>query len=106
MNLETLKPFTKDDPRINRKGRRIGSKKQLRSLIVEIANQPVKDGDAKTKVERFVENLFKSDNPSDKRLLLEYYVGKVADEQEVKSDNKITLVVKYADTDDKPTEAA
>jgi hypothetical protein len=100
--LDGLKPFQPGaDPRRNTKGRP-KTFKQLRALAIQIADEPVKDGDTVTRIEKMLREMAKSDNPSDRALLLKYAFGNVPDEAEVKA--KVTLVVKYADkdADDKP----
>jgi len=95
-----LKPFVKGDSRINRKGKP-KTFKQLRELFISIANEPAKDGDTITRIEKMGREMLKSDNPADRALVLKYAFGNVPDEAEVNA--KVTLVVKYIDknTDDK-----
>jgi hypothetical protein len=101
-NPKSLVPFVKGDPRINRKGKP-KTFKQLRELFISISQEPVKDGAAITRIEAMVRDMLKSDNPSDRALSLKYGWGNVPDEIESKSDSKIELVVKYANSDNKPT---
>jgi len=94
---DNLKPFQAgSDPRRNTKGRP-KSFNQLRALAIQIADEPVKDGDTVTRIEKMLREMAKSDNPSDRALLLKYAFGNVPDEAEVKA--KVTLLVKYADKD-------
>lgn len=90
-NIENLKPFAKNDPRINRKGRP-KTLKQLRALAVSIAQEAVKDGDTVTRIEKMLRDMVKSDNPSDRALFLKYGYGNVPDELEVKHNGAIELV--------------
>jgi len=99
--LDGLKPFQPGtDPRRNTKGRP-KSFKQLRALAVSIAQEPVKDGDTVTRIEKLLREMIKSDNPSDHALLLKYAYGNVPDEVENKNSGTIKLVVQYANADDK-----
>ncbi len=96
LHPENLKPFVKGDSRINRKGKP-KTFKQLRALFISIANEPVKDGDTITRIEKMGREMLKSDNPADRALVLKYAFGNVPDEAEVKA--KVILLVKYADKD-------
>ena len=86
MNDGNLKPFPKGTSG-NPKGRP-KSFKQLRALVVSIANEPVKDGDNKTLIEARIRRMLKSDNPSDTALLLKYGWGNVPDAVDVTSNGK------------------
>lgn len=98
LHPENLKPFVKNDPRINRKGKP-RSFKQLRALAVKIAQEPVKDGDTVTRIERMLREMMKSDNPSDRALILKYAFGNVPDEIEVKENVKIRVTLKGVDNE-------
>lgn len=86
----TGKGFVKGDPRINRRGRP-KSFKQLRALAVSIASEPVKDGDTITRIEKMLRDMIKSDNPSDRALILKYGWGNVPDEVNVTTSGRIEL---------------
>lgn len=90
LHPENLKPFPKGISG-NPKGRP-KSFKQLRALAIQIADEPVKDGDTITRIEKMLREMAKSDNPSDRALLLKYAFGNVPDELDVKHSGKIKLV--------------
>ena len=92
-NNGNLKPFVKNDPRINRKGRP-KSFDQLRKLAIKIANEEITDEKDKEDTITRIENLLRAySNPrhpkSDK--FLEYAYGKVPDKLEVADS---TIIVK------------
>ncbi len=106
--VENLKPFTKGDPRINRKGRP-KSFDALRQLAQSLANAQAKDsngnplvlddGSAATQTQVILLKLMR-ENPEK---FLEIAFGKVPQAVDVTSGGeKIELVVRYAD-DNKPT---
>ena len=86
--LDNLKPFVKGDARINRKGR-IGNFAQLRKLALKIGNEPldVNSPDV-TRFLALLRVMSSSRNPADRKLFLEYAVGKVKEELDVTSDGK------------------
>jgi hypothetical protein len=91
VNDANLKPFVKNDPRINRKGRP-KSFKQLRALVVEIASEPVKEGDDRTLIEARIRKMLKSDNPSDIALALKYGWGNVPEQTDITSKGERIIV--------------
>jgi hypothetical protein len=96
-NIENLKPFVKNDPRINRKGTPKNFK-QLRRLVVDLASEETKE-DA-TRIVNMLRKMFDSDNPSDKALLLKYGFGNVPDETDITSGGeKITVTIKSVSRD-------
>lgn len=97
MNDQNLKPFPKGKSG-NPKGRP-KTFKALRALVVSIASEPVKDGDTVTRIEKMLREMAKSDNPSDRALLLKYGFGNVPDELEVSGKVKYTVKIKDDDTD-------
>lgn len=86
----TGKGFVKNDPRINRKGRPKNFK-QLRALAVSIAHETVKDTETVTRIEKMLRDMMKSDNPSDRALILKYAFGNVPDEVNVTQSGRIEL---------------
>lgn len=97
---DTLQPFKPGpDPRRNLKGRPKNFK-QLRELVVSIASEPVKDGDTITRIEKMLREMAKSDNPSDRALLLKYGFGNVPDEVQVSGKVKYTVKLKDDKQDD------
>ena len=83
-----LIPFAKADPRINRKGR-IGNFAQLRKLALKIGNEPldVNSPDV-TRFLALLRVMSSSRNPADRKLFLEYAVGKVKEELDVTSNGE------------------
>lgn len=74
-NLKKGKPFTSDDPRINRMGR-ASSFDELRKLFQEIANEEITDaGTKKTRIRKIGETLSKSQKSM--KDFLEFGYGKV-----------------------------
>lgn len=97
-------PFTKGDPRINRKGRPKSFDK-LRELAQHLANEPatvdgkpviLQDGSAATQTQMILLKMMR-ENPE---RFLEIAFGKVPQPVDVNANGKIELVVKYADDDD------
>ena len=103
-NIENLKPFTKGEKRINRKGRP-KSFDALRKLAQSIAAEELQstDGDVITRIEALLRVMSTSRNPADRKTFLEYAFGKPKEEIEQTGESKIELIVKYA-TNDKPPE--
>lgn len=74
--------------------------KQLRALVVSVAQEPVKDGSEITLAENMVRKMLKSDNPSDHALALKYGWGNVPEEQIISGKIKYIVKVKDANPDD------
>lgn len=96
---ENLKPFTKKDPRINRKGRPKSFDK-LRQLAQQIAHEPAKDKAGNpivindkivTQIEAMMRQMIK--DPKDRRLFLEYAFGKPKEEIDLSVIEKKVLVI-------------
>lgn len=98
-----LKPFTKGDPRINRKGRPKQAD-QLRSLILDIGAQMVpveiSVGKGKKKVvkhmtrfQKMILDQFNSGDPKKQKLLLEYAFGKPVDRMLLEARHSIEINV-------------
>lgn len=94
LHPENLKPFVKNDPRINRKGKP-KTFKQLRNLFISLAQEPVKDGDTITRIEKMGREMLKSDNPADRALVLKYTFGNVPDEMDVNMKHSGKLVLSW-----------
>lgn len=94
-NLKKRKPFTKDDPRINRLGR-ASNFDQLRKLFQEIANEEV-DGNKATRIRKIGEQM-----STDKKMIkdfLEFAYGKVP----VKLEGELSGEIKFHHVyDDEP----
>jgi len=92
-----LKPFTKGDPRINRKGRP-RSFDELRKLAQAIAHEEVTDAEGNTMscVEAILRAWAISDEPQLQRAFVEYAFGRVPDKLETDPlENKTTLILHY-----------
>jgi hypothetical protein len=98
MNDQNLKPFTKGDKRINRKGRpkNFDGLRELGKLI-GLETITAKDGSAMTRVELILRSWSMSNNYQLQKAYMEIVYGKVPDEINLKSNNKIVFEVKYAD---------
>ena len=85
-NPQNLKPFTKGDKRINRKGRP-KSFDALRKLAQSIAAEELQstDGDVITRIEALLRVMSTSRNPADRKTFLEYAFGKPKEEVDVTS---------------------
>lgn len=107
-NPENLKNFVKGDPRINRKGRPKNFD-ALRKLAMMIGNEPItaKDGTTMTRAELILRSWSMSNNYQLQKAYMEIAYGKVPDEVNLKSDNKVVFEVRYIDkSSDKPTDTA
>jgi len=93
-NVENLKPFTKGDPRINRKGRP-RSFDALRTLAQQIAHEAAQssgqplviNGHTVTVAEAILRSWATSKNPQLQRAFIEVAFGKVPDKIEVSGDS-------------------
>ena len=102
---DNLKPFVKNDPRINRKGRP-RSFDALRDLAQAIAHEEAKsggqpvvvEGHKATVAEMILRQWAASKNPQLQRAFIEVAFGKVPDNVDVKNSGAIELRVIY----DKP----
>jgi hypothetical protein len=111
---KNLKPFTKGDPRINRKGRPRHFD-ALRTLAQQIAHEVAtkKDADGNdiplviddhvvTNIEAVMRSWMKSKSPALQQKFVEYAYGKVPDLQEITGKNgaaqETKIIIEYADT--------
>ena len=105
-NPNPTKPFTKGDPRINRKGRP-RSFDALRELAQEIAHETAQAGGADvvvsghkvTVAEAILRQWAMSKNPQLQRAFIEVAYGKVPDALDVEISK---VIVEYVDADDAP----
>jgi hypothetical protein len=74
-SLANLKPFSKADPLINRKGRP-RTLSDLRELIQEMGDEPTSDPKL-TRLRLLLRGMYAARNASDRRAVLEYGWGKV-----------------------------
>ena len=87
------KPFTKGDPRINRKGRP-RSFDALRELAQQIGHEPVVVGDKRiTVTEVILRQWAQSKNPQLQRAFIEIAYGKVPDKLDLTSGGEAIKVV-------------
>ena len=98
MNNENLKPFTKGDKRINRKGRP-KSFDALRKLAQQIAAEELQstDGDTITRIEALLRVMSTSRNPADRKTFLEYAFGKPKEEVDVNHNGRVEIGIKQID---------
>jgi hypothetical protein len=103
VNDQNLKPFKKNDIRINRNGRPKSFDK-LRLLAQQIANEPardkeknviIKDGKIITQIEAMFRIMIQ--DPKRSALFLEYAYGRPKLELEHSGETSVTLRVKYDD---------
>jgi len=85
---DNLKPFTKGDKRINRKGRPV-TFDALRTLAQEISHEtiPGKDGNPYTVAEAILRKWATSPNPALQMKFIEVAFGKVPEEMKVRQIN-------------------
>jgi hypothetical protein len=95
-SLSNLKPFTKGDRRINRKGRP-KSFDEFRRLAQQIAHEKVdKDGELMTRVEAILRNWTTSKQPVLQLAFIAYCYGKPPEKLETTGlENKTTLILHY-----------
>ena len=85
-NPSSLKPFVKGDPRINRRGRSISNFAQLRKAALKVGNETLDlNNPDVTRFLALLRVMSISRNPADRKLFLEYAVGKVKEELDVTS---------------------
>lgn len=92
------KPFTKADPRINRKGRPKNFD-QLRALAQQVASENLGESGL-TRIQAMMIAMSTSRNPRDRQIFLEYAFGKVKDEIDVRnlSDDDIIRLLSKGET--------
>jgi hypothetical protein len=98
------KPFTKGDPRINRKGRP-KSFDQLRSLAQKLSHEPIIPGEGITAIGAILRKLAR-ENPE---RLIEIAYGKVPQPVELTGKDggaEIKIVIEYANDKDNPANPA
>ena len=76
----------------NRKGRPKTFKK-LRSLILAIAAEDVKEGVELTRIELMLKAMFSSKAPADRTTILKYGWGNVPEELNIKSDSRVKAYI-------------
>jgi hypothetical protein len=96
-SLRNLRPFTKGDPRINRKGRP-KTFEEFRALVQSIMAETIETKAGRmTAAEAMVRHWTKSKDPALHRLCAEYAFGKVPEKLETTGlENKTTLVLSFA----------
>ena len=87
-----LKPFTKGDKRINRRGR-ITNFAKLRKLAQEVGNEVIDESEAITRFTALLRVMSSSRNPADRMGFLAYAVGKPKDEVDMTSNGEVTIRV-------------
>ncbi len=104
-NKASLKPFTKGDKRINRKGRP-KTLAELRALAQSIAHREVKDD--LTVTEAILTGWAGSKNPKLQQAFIEYAYGKPPQQVENTLDGKITheIIVRRGKNIPRPNRAA
>jgi hypothetical protein len=97
-SLSNLRPFTKGDPRINRRGRP-KSFDQFRELAQAIAQEMITDNDGNPMMvaESILRSWAKSKEPVLQKAFIEYCYGKPPEKLETTGlENKTTLILHYA----------
>jgi hypothetical protein len=90
-----MPPFTKGDPRINRKGRPKSFDK-LRDLALSLSHEVVETQQGPmSAVEVILRQMAK--DPKQREIFLQYAFGKIPDK--IEQNSKVELLVKYADKD-------
>jgi hypothetical protein len=90
-------PFTKGDPRINRKGRP-KTFDMLRKLAVQIAGEQAGETEL-TRVQLMLKAMASSKNPSDRALFLAYAYGKPKEQMDITSGGEKIVVKLVKDAD-------
>jgi len=92
---DNLKPFTKGDKRINRKGRPV-TFDALRTLAQEISHEtiPGKDGNPYTVAEAILRKWATSPNPALQMKFIEVAFGKVPEEMKLSGDVSGEVVIR------------
>jgi len=92
---DNLKPFTKGDKRINRKGRPV-TFDALRTLAQEISHEtiPGKDGNPYTVAEAILRKWATSPNPALQMKFVEVAFGKVPEEMKLSGDVSGEVVIR------------
>ena len=103
MANEQLKPFTQDDPRINRNGRP-RDYEELRKMVREVGFEQVgvkEDGTPMTLIESIVRDWMHSKSFNKQLAALQYGYGKVPEKLEVER-NASKIVIRWTEADEDP----